>query len=79
MSPVGLRADGVGEVMSVVRDGRPGLSTYQCGRRQGALGTQSYCESLDHSVEGRTHGAGGVSPNARDSILTSCRGRAVLF
>lgn len=37
VSPAGLQADGVGEGLSVVKDGCPGLSVGHCGRRQGTL------------------------------------------
>lgn len=49
------------------------------GGGQVLWGTQSSYESWDHSVEGRTQGAGGMIPNARDSISPSSGRRAVLL
>lgn len=80
VSPAGLQANDVGEAVRVVRDGGPGLSvltTLEGGKARWR--TWSCCESLDHSVDGRTHGTGGIIPRARDSISTPGRGRAVLL
>lgn len=38
VSPAGLRADGMGEAVSVVRTGPSRPSIDHCGGRQGALG-----------------------------------------